>query len=436
MGLGAARAEKLLADGDRRATMTGERKHSHGTGRAAHNGPHMGDPSDGVPEAGERAAAGESPRPASAVPRQPASPTRGFLFADLRDYTRFVETRGATAAADLLLRYRSIVRNAVGRYDGSEIKTEGDSFYVVFLAVSDAVQCGLAIAADARASAGGPEAPISVGIGIHAGETVDTPDGFVGGAVNIAARVCALARPGEVLVTDTVRALTQSVLPVSFQPRGRRRLKGVAESISIYSVTESRVPLRRSRRVLAAAVALVALGALAALAAALFVFRPAGALPPGPWTVGVQVPLGEQAFRGQPQLNGVQLAVDEINAAGGVDGAQLVLDVRDESDPQKAATDAQAFVDDSRMVADVGPSGSNNAKTIIPITNRAGLFECSPREHQSRPDQAGVRRFEAARRPPRPDQLRSPRDQRQHPGSRRSVLRLPHSRCTSCSRHR
>lgn len=306
--------------------------------------------------------------------RKQASPTRGFLFADLRDYTRFVEKHGAAAAADLLVRYRLIVRNAVAHSEGSEIKTEGDSFYVVFQAVSDAVLCGLAITADARAAALGPEAPISVGIGVHAGETVDTPDGFVGGAVNIAARVCAIARPGEVLVTDTVRALTQTVLPVSFEPRGRRRLKGVAESISLYSVTEGIVPHRRSRRVLAAA---VALAALAALAAALFLFRPAGALPPGPWTVGVQVPLGDNRFRGQPMLNGVQLAVDEANATGGVGGSQLVLDVRDD-DAKKAAADAQGLVDDPRVVADVGPSGSNDAESVIPITNRAGLLECSP----------------------------------------------------------
>jgi class 3 adenylate cyclase len=68
--------------------------------------------------------------------------TRGFLFADLRGYTAFVEARGAAEAADLLLRYRALVRGAVGRFKGAEIRTEGDSFHVVFTAVSAAVQCG------------------------------------------------------------------------------------------------------------------------------------------------------------------------------------------------------------------------------------------------------------------------------------------------------
>jgi class 3 adenylate cyclase len=71
--------------------------------------------------------------------------TRGFLFADLRGYTDFVERHGAAAAAALLTRYRELARAAIARFGGAEIKTEGDSFYVVFESVSSAVRCGLAI---------------------------------------------------------------------------------------------------------------------------------------------------------------------------------------------------------------------------------------------------------------------------------------------------
>src|ERR1700704_325920 len=116
---------------------------------------------------------GEPQSPRSLRPGSSGSPTRGFLFADLRDYTRYVEAHGAADAAELLERYRATVRQAVADHDGAEIKTEGDSFYVVFPAVSAAVLCGLAIV-DA---AGSPDRdanarPIPVGIGIHAGETV------------------------------------------------------------------------------------------------------------------------------------------------------------------------------------------------------------------------------------------------------------------------
>ena len=164
------------------------------------------------------------------------SRTNGFLFADLRDYTRYVESHGDRAAAALLEAYRSLVRAAVADYGGAEIKTEGDSFYVVFPSASSAVQCGLAIirsAAEGRQAGG---APIQVGIGVHAGETVETAEGYVGSAVNVAARVCSQARPGELLVTDTVRALTRTFLSVRFVNRTTRRLKGIAEPMVLYRV--------------------------------------------------------------------------------------------------------------------------------------------------------------------------------------------------------
>lgn len=166
-----------------------------------------------------------------------ASQTRGFLFADLRDYTRFVESHGDQAAAQLLGRYRLLVREVIGKFDGSEIRTEGDSFYVVFSSASAAVNGGLAIL-EAAAAAGGEQGtgPIQVGVGVHAGETAETPEGFVGSAVNLAARICALAGPGELLVSDTVRSLTRTFLGVLFVPRGRRRLKGIAEPVLIYQV--------------------------------------------------------------------------------------------------------------------------------------------------------------------------------------------------------
>ena len=164
-----------------------------------------------------------------------ASQTRGFLFADLRDYTRFVESHGDQAAAELIARFRILVREVIGRFDGAEIRTEGDSFYVVFSSASAAVNGGLAIL-EAAATTGGDAGTgaIRVGVGVHAGETAETPDGLVGSAVNLAARICALAGPGELLVSDTVRGLTRTFMPVQFVPHGRRRLKGIAEPVLVY----------------------------------------------------------------------------------------------------------------------------------------------------------------------------------------------------------
>jgi class 3 adenylate cyclase len=167
--------------------------------------------------------------------------TRGFLFADLRGYSAYTEAHGDEAATNLIHRYRALVRSAIAGYDGAEIRTEGDSFYVVFVSVSQAVRAGLAIRdAAARASSESGAPPIRVGIGIHAGEVEDGAEGIVSSAVNIAARVCAIARAGEVLVTDTVRSLTRTLLPIAFEPRGRRRLKGITEPVPLYAVVVAR----------------------------------------------------------------------------------------------------------------------------------------------------------------------------------------------------
>ena len=336
------------------------------------------------------------------------SVTRGFLFSDLRAYTAYVESHGAARAASLLERYRALVREAIRRFGGAEIKTEGDSFYVVFNSVSSAVRCGLVITANALLDAAEhPDELIKVGIGVHAGETVQTADGYVGSPVNIAARICSEAGPNEVLVSETVRALTRTVLPVSFEPRGRRQLKGIAEPVTLYAATETGPGVmpwgepagRRgaiSRRRLVVGIPILTLVALAIISSLLFraLGGPAAtrspslaaALPPGTWKIGLDVPLtGNAAFRGMPIKNAVELAIDDANADGGIDGSDLELDVYDDGattepgqDPKKGAANAEKMVADSRTIAVVGPSGSAVAKAMIPITNAAGLLQCSP----------------------------------------------------------
>lgn len=203
--------------------------------------------------------------------------TRGFLFADLRGYTAYVEAHGDAGASALLDVYRRLMRDTVARHDGAEIKTEGDSFYVVFPSASGAVLCGLDIVAAAAAqSIGDPDHPIRVGIGVHAGESVAGAEGYVGSAVNIAARVCALAKPGEVLVTDTVRGLTRTSGRLIFTSVGRRTLKGITEPIALYraeptgsgllAAAGGRGPIWRRRSVLAGAGGVLLLGIVSAVA--------------------------------------------------------------------------------------------------------------------------------------------------------------------------
>jgi branched-chain amino acid transport system substrate-binding protein len=312
-----------------------------------------------------------------------AGATRGFLFSDLRGYTAYVDANGPQAAAQLLDRYRALVRAAVAEHDGAEIRTEGDGFYVVFPSVSEALRCGLAIVERAAAEPDDAGGPIRVGVGIHAGETVETAEGYVGQAVNVAARLCALAKPGEVLVTGTVRSLTQGMVPATFENTGRRRLKGIAEPVEVDSVrpVAAGSSLRRrriQRRWLAVGAAVLA---VAFLAVVWLATRPAPLS--GAWRIGLSLPLSGWPVDGEfPLQRAAELAVAEARRAGELDGYEVELVARDEGDAMSNPTDlarqnAAAFVADPSVVAMISAGNSLAGEVQIPLTNAAGLLQCS-----------------------------------------------------------
>jgi class 3 adenylate cyclase len=201
-----------------------------------------------------------------------AAAYRGFLFSDLRGFTAFAERYGNTAAAAKVSRFLEIARRAIARFEGAEIKTEGDAIHAVFPSASSAVMCGLEIvdAAD-ELNAEEPDRPLNLGVGVHAGEAVETAEGYIGSAVNLAARLCAVALPGEVLVTSTVKGITQASIPVGFIARGRRRLKGIREPVEVYAVTRDMTASasRAASNNVVLAVAAVSLAAVVAIAAIL-----------------------------------------------------------------------------------------------------------------------------------------------------------------------
>jgi len=101
-------------------------------------------------------------------------------------------------------------------------------------------------------------------------------------------------------------------------------------------------------------------------------------------TIGVDLPLsGGEVVNGQPTLNGVQLAVDQANKAGGIGGFTLKVDAKDDAvngahDPNQGAQNVNALVADPSVIAMVGPFNSSVARAEIPVTNDAGLAQCSP----------------------------------------------------------
>jgi class 3 adenylate cyclase len=153
------------------------------------------------------------------------------MFTDIVGSTARAADLGDRAWRDLVERHHGVIRAMLRRYRGSEVDTAGDGFFAQFDGPARGVRCAVAIA-DAVKALG-----LEVRAGLHTGE-VETIDSKVGGmAVIIGARVGALAGPGEVLVSGTVKDLVVGS-DLIFEDAGEHELKGVPDRWRLYRVVE------------------------------------------------------------------------------------------------------------------------------------------------------------------------------------------------------
>jgi class 3 adenylate cyclase/tetratricopeptide (TPR) repeat protein len=161
-----------------------------------------------------------------------------FLIADVRGYTRFTVTRGDEAALRLTKRFEALARQIVEAHSGRVLGTRGDEVAVVFASARQALRAAVALQAGfAAETAAHPDLPLPVGVGLDAGEALPVGDGnYRGAALNLAARLCALAAPGEVLASEGVVHLARRVDGLAYQPRGAAQLKGFTEPMQVVCV--------------------------------------------------------------------------------------------------------------------------------------------------------------------------------------------------------
>jgi pimeloyl-ACP methyl ester carboxylesterase/class 3 adenylate cyclase len=142
------------------------------------------------------------------------------LLTDMVSSTERTADLGDRAFGELLERFRAVVRDQLQNYRGREISTRGDNFLATFDGPARAIRCAIA-AGDAARTLG-----VDVRSGLHTGE-IELMNGDIGGiAVNICARVSALAGAGEVLASRTVVDLVAGS-GLEFDDRGEHELKGV-----------------------------------------------------------------------------------------------------------------------------------------------------------------------------------------------------------------
>jgi class 3 adenylate cyclase len=177
---------------------------------------------DAVIDEVEEIVTGERPAP------EPARVLATVLFTDIVRSTERAAALGDHEWSELLARHNAAVRRELERWRGRELDTAGDGFFATFDGPARAIRCALAVVDELHVLG------LDVRAGVHTGEVELLGDKLSGIAVNTGARVAALAGPGDVLVSQTVKDLV-SGSGIELEERGEHELKGVPGTWRIYA---------------------------------------------------------------------------------------------------------------------------------------------------------------------------------------------------------
>lgn len=160
---------------------------------------------------------------------------RGIMFTDMVGSTEMTAQLGDAMAVELIKAHDAMVRRSLERFGGSEVKHLGDGIMASFGDVPASVACAAKIQEELASYNANSGTPIRVRIGIHAGEPVEESDDLFGSVVQKAARICAVAQAGAILVSREVKDACNG-LDQTFAPAGTETLKGFAEPIQLFSL--------------------------------------------------------------------------------------------------------------------------------------------------------------------------------------------------------
>jgi predicted ATPase/class 3 adenylate cyclase/DNA-binding XRE family transcriptional regulator len=199
------------------------------------------DPKDAL--ASHFASAFDTPLPSKAPEIHFPSGTVHLLFSDIGGSTQLTQRLGETYV-EVLERHQHILRGTFTKWNGYEVSTHGDSFFAVFSRATDAI----AAAVEAQRALAREEWPLDIRlqirIGIHTGEPILMNQDYVGVDVHRAARICAAAYPGQVLLSNQTRVMVERHLPpdVTLRELGKYRLKDLNEPEHLYQLVIPDLP--------------------------------------------------------------------------------------------------------------------------------------------------------------------------------------------------
>ena len=152
------------------------------------------------------------------------------LFTDIVGSTAIAAEMGNTRWGELVARHHRILRRLIGRFDGHEVDTAGDGFFVTFERPADAIRCAVAATEAVR------DLGIEIRAGVSFGELETSRQKPGGLVVNTAARVMSVGGPGEVLVPASVREIVPGA-GITFAEHGVHQLKGLDGEFRLFGVT-------------------------------------------------------------------------------------------------------------------------------------------------------------------------------------------------------
>ncbi len=162
-----------------------------------------------------------------------------FLFADLAGYTAMTEAHGDEMAADAVTDFCRDVRELLPEFEAEQIKSIGDAVMVRVPEASAAIRLAVRLVGEVGTRHGS----LAVRVGAHTGPAVQRDGDWFGAAVNLAARVAAVAERGEVVMTEvTHSAAGGAVAEYEIEARPGRAFKNVAEPVTIYALTLASQP--------------------------------------------------------------------------------------------------------------------------------------------------------------------------------------------------
>lgn len=168
--------------------------------------------------------------------RAAGSAFRIVLFTDMEGSTALGQRHGDDGALRLLRIHDTIIREALARHGGREVKHTGDGIMASLISVQSALQSAVDIQrgfADYNASC---DDALNIRIGISAGEPVEEGDDLFGATVQLASRLCGYAEPGTIVVSSVVRDLALGK-SFEFSPGTEVRLKGFSQPVTLCEVT-------------------------------------------------------------------------------------------------------------------------------------------------------------------------------------------------------